>query len=87
MKIRARFKTPDVLFYAAEDYLGDANFQQWLVDHDWAGPKTGREGSRRLAEQGLEEALSDLVKSGEFITVEFDLEAKTGQVIPWREKA
>lgn len=75
MKLKLTFKTPDVLYQAAEQHIN-----AYPPDADEAD----EEEYPYLMEEALEtvkEMLEKWVRHEEFITIEFDTEAKTATVL------
>jgi len=81
MKIRLTFKTPDILLDTAEQYLDNPEFQRWLLHEEWANPGDKDRQMRDAAEDALTEKLQGIVRSGEYLTIEVDLDTKTATVV------
>ena len=81
MKIRLTFKTPDILLDTAEQYLDNPEFQRWLLHEEWANPGDKDRQMRDAAEDALEDKLQDIIRSGEYLTIEVDLDTKAATVV------
>ena len=78
MKFRMMMKTPDCLDMAIEDAVGS-------MLYDFEGDKDAEEDKRIELTQETKEFAEKWVKWSEYITIEFDTEAKTAVVVPVEE--
>lgn len=72
MLIRITFKSPDAVYEALKDQLGECPMDECGRD-EW-------EESKRE----IKETVSRFVKYDEYVAIEFDTVAKTARVIPQR---
>jgi hypothetical protein len=80
MKILVTFKDPDTLHDAVTDAFERADKPVDLEAEEW---KMIRESRRDSA---VDKITADFMEYGEYITIEFDTEARTARVVPRREK-
>lgn len=79
MKIRATFKDPDTMQDAVDDAYAEAPVPAHITEEEWAGIRESR------ATKAKHEITDRWMEYGEYITVEFDLEAKTATVLSSRQ--
>lgn len=77
-KIRVTFKDPDVVHDAIYDYVSEQLGASDLDDDE-------KEAVREIREEKLAEQLKKWVMYGEYIKIEFDLEAGTAVVLPAKD--
>lgn len=76
LTVRVTFKDPDVVGDAVKEAV-----HEWAEKHLAGLDPEEREAAEDLRAEKVRAALSEWVRYGEYITVEFDLDAKTARVL------
>lgn len=76
MKIRVTFKDPDTMQDAVDDAFKAVQAPFGITAEEWSGLREAR------ADAAKSEITDRWMAYGEYIEVEFDLEAKTATVVP-----
>lgn len=77
MKFRVTFKDPDAIFEAIDE-AAVASLPQGL-------PPDEASALANIRQKKLEVFVNDFVSHGEYLTVEFDTDARTARVVPSSE--